>query len=227
MLTAYGILGALTSLGAGLVLRRRLAPAGYRYDDESDVRRLPLGWMPPLCALVLPLVAIGGARVGGGTLAVVQVLVAVVLVALAAIDLDVHRLPDRVTQPLLVGTALGVGVVALVNRDLASGQRAVIAGLVLAACYFVLAFVGGGAGMGFGDVKLAPTLGLLLGYHSWSHVVVGTTLAFLTGTTWGLALIVMRRGGLRSAFAFGPHMIAGALVLLMAAGAVPVLDHLL
>lgn len=226
MLTAYGVLGFVLSLGVGLVLRQRLAPAGYRYDDEQDVRRLGLAWVPPLTAVVLPLVAVGGWRVGGWSLAVLQTAVALVLIALSVIDLDVHRLPDRITQPLLVGTALGLGVVVLVGRDVTSGQRAVFAALGLGAFYFVLAFLGGGAGMGFGDVKLAPTLGLLLGFHSWSHVVVGTTLAFVTGTVWGVAQMVRRRGGIKSAFAFGPHMIGAALLLLMAAGIGPLLDRL-
>jgi len=72
--------------------------------------------------------------------------------------------------------------------------------------------------MGFGDVKLAPTLGLVLGWYGWGAVVTGTFAGFALGAVWGLFLIAARRAGRRTALPFGPFMLVGALAaVLMAA----------
>jgi leader peptidase (prepilin peptidase)/N-methyltransferase len=65
-------------------------------------------------------------------------------------------------------------------------------------------------GMGFGDVKLAGVLGMYLGFLGWPHVFAGTFAAFLFGGLWSLALLVSRRGTLKSSIPFGPFMLAGA-----------------
>jgi leader peptidase (prepilin peptidase)/N-methyltransferase len=64
--------------------------------------------------------------------------------------------------------------------------------------------------MGFGDVKLAGVLGMYLGFLGWPHVFAGTFAAFLLGGLWSLALLVFRRGTLKSSIPFGPFMLAGA-----------------
>ena len=51
-------------------------------------------------ALVLPLVALAGWGSHGWSLAVVQWALGAVLLTMAAIDIDVRRLPDRFTKPL-------------------------------------------------------------------------------------------------------------------------------
>ena len=63
--------------------------------------------------------------------------------------------------------------------------RAVLAGLALGAFYLVLVVLGRGSAFGLGDAKLAPTIGVLLGFFSWAHVIVGTFLAFLLGAVYG------------------------------------------
>ena len=79
------------------------------------------------------------------------------------------------------------------------------------AFYFALVFAYP-AGMGFGDVKLAGVLGALMGYLSWSALIVATFGAFLLGAIVGVALIVTSRGGRKTAIPFGPFMIAFALI---------------
>jgi leader peptidase (prepilin peptidase)/N-methyltransferase len=66
-------------------------------------------------------------------------------------------------------------------------------------------------GMGFGDVKLAPTLGLALGWYGWSAVVAGTLVGFGLGAGVGLVLLAMRRVDRRTPIPFGPFMLLGAL----------------
>ena len=70
------------------------------------------------------------------------------------------------------------------------------------------------AGMGFGDVRLAALLGLALGHLGWAELLVGVYSGFLVFGLPGLLLAIVRRDRrlLRTAFPFGPFMVAGALV---------------
>ncbi|HEU5110610.1 MAG TPA: prepilin peptidase [Micromonosporaceae bacterium] len=139
---------------------------------------------------------------------------AAVGVALAMIDLDVLRLPDRIVLPsYAIGGVLLLAPLA-VERDLAAALRAVAAAAALWVFYFALAFFGG---MGFGDVKLAGLLGLYLGWLGWGSVLVGTFAAFLLGGVVGIGLMLARRAGRRTAIPFGPAMLAGALLALFVA----------
>jgi leader peptidase (prepilin peptidase) / N-methyltransferase len=138
-------------------------------------------------------------------------------VALAAIDLEHHRLPNALTLPsyLIGGVLLALAVV--LNAP-GSGWntylRALLGMAALFAFYFVLALIYP-AGMGFGDVKLAGVLGLYLGWLGWGSLVVGAFLGFLLGALSGLALMAFRRVGRKSRIPFGPFMLAGALLAIV------------
>lgn len=136
-------------------------------------------------------------------------------VALALIDLDVRRLPDAIVLPSYVVVAVLLGGAALVQQDPAAAVRALVGGVLLWLLYFVLCVARPG-GMGFGDVKLAGILGAYLGYAGWSALVVGAFAAFLLGGAAGAALVVSRRAGRRSSLPFGPFMLAGAALGLVA-----------
>jgi len=143
---------------------------------------------------------------------------AAISVALALIDIDVHRLPDAIVLP---SYAAAVVLLALASAnpggtaDWGALLRAVIAGGVLWVVYLVLVLVYP-AGMGFGDVKLAGVLGLYLGWVGWASVVVGWFAAFLLGGVFGLGLMTLGRAGRKSAIPFGPWMLLGAAVGLVA-----------
>ncbi len=141
---------------------------------------------------------------------------AAVSVALAAIDVDVRRLPDVIVVPsYLVGVLLLVPV-AVARADWWSAGRGLAAMVALLALYLVLAGVHPG-GMGFGDVKLAGLLGLYLGWLSWSAVVIGTFAGFLFGALFGIAIVAAGRGTRKTAIPFGPYMLAGTLLAVFAA----------
>jgi leader peptidase (prepilin peptidase)/N-methyltransferase len=70
--------------------------------------------------------------------------------------------------------------------------------------------------MGFGDVKLSGVLGLYLGWLGWGVWAVGLFLGFLFGGLFGVALIALRRGGRKTAVPFGPFMLLGVLVAVLA-----------
>jgi leader peptidase (prepilin peptidase)/N-methyltransferase len=138
-------------------------------------------------------------------------------VALAMIDIDVLRLPDRIVLPSYAVVAVLLTIAAVGAQDWWPLGRAAIGAAAMFAFYFALAFVNP-AGMGFGDVKLAGVLGALMGFLSWSALVVATFGAFLLGAIVGVALIVTRRGGRKTAIPFGPFMIAAALTTVLAGG---------
>lgn len=147
----------------------------------------------------------------------------VMAVRLTVIDVRSHLLPNRIVFPsyavagalLLAASLLTFFANAGPDRHLFAdlfavpGLRVLAGGAVLWLFYFVLRLIHP-PGMGFGDVKLAGVLGLYLGYLGWSHVFAGTFAAFILGGLWSLAILVSRRGTLRSAIPFGPFMLAGA-----------------
>jgi leader peptidase (prepilin peptidase)/N-methyltransferase len=136
--------------------------------------------------------------------------------ALAVIDLDCRRLPNAIVLPSYPVVAILLTLSAAWQHDWWALARAAIGAAALLAFFFALAFAHP-AGMGFGDVKLAGILGGVLGYLSWSALVIGTFASFLLGALVGIAVIASRHGGRKTAIPFGPFMIAGVLVAIFAA----------
>jgi leader peptidase (prepilin peptidase) / N-methyltransferase len=142
---------------------------------------------------------------------------AAVGIALSAIDLDVRRLPNAIVHPaylvlgvlLTVGATFGGGLSPLVRAGI--GAAAMFVGFLLLA----VAYPGG---MGFGDVKLAGLVGAVLGYLSYSALIVGAIAAFLLGGAISAILMLLHRADRKSAIPFGPAMLAGAAVAIFAAG---------
>jgi leader peptidase (prepilin peptidase) / N-methyltransferase len=148
-----------------------------------------IGWSPPLAAWLV---------------------LAVVGAILCYIDLRTKYLPSAIIWP-----AYGVVAVLLVAASAASGDwhallRAVVAGAVTFALFWVLWWVYP-AGLGFGDVRLSGLLGGALGWLGWAEVITGVYGGFLLGAILGLVLVAFKVFE-RKAFAFGPFMLAGALV---------------
>jgi len=130
-------------------------------------------------------------------------------VALALIDIDVHKLPNAIVLP-----AYAVGAVLLTSASIVSGEYSVLlrAGIAMAAlflAYFLMAFLYP-AGMGLGDVKLAGVLGLYLGWVGWGAVIVGALGAFILGGIYAFVLILGKRANRKSGIPFGPWMLVGA-----------------
>lgn len=136
-------------------------------------------------------------------------------VALAMIDLDLKRLPNRIVLPSYpVLTLLLLGA-TFANGDWWRLVRALLAAAVLFGFFFLLAFIYP-AGMGFGDVKLAGVLGLVLGYLSWWAVAIGAFTGFLLGAVVGVAVLASGRGNRKTALPFGPFLITGTLIAVFA-----------
>lgn len=151
------------------------------------------------------------ARVGASWALPAFLYLAVLGAVLAIVDVKVHRLPDALVLPAYPISLGLLALAAAAEGAWSSYGRALCAGAVLWTAYLVLALAYPG-GMGFGDVKLSGVLGVHLGWLGWAEVAAGTLLAFVLGGLIGIALMVSGRASRRSAIAFGPCMLAGALL---------------
>ena len=192
-----------------------LVRGGHRYPDEAALPTRRFRWVLPTSTGAVLVIGVGGGQRPAH--AAVCTAFAVFLILVCAIDVDVRRLPDRWTYPAMLGAPLATGLLALVDRDGAAWLRSLLAGLALAVVYLVLVLIGGASGLGLGDAKLAPSIGVILGYLSWAHVVVATLFAILIGGIVAGVLLVSRRGR-SSFFAFGPAMSAGAMIVMVGPG---------
>ncbi|MHA6669278.1 prepilin peptidase [Homoserinimonas sp. A447] len=136
---------------------------------------------------------------------------AAISVALTLIDLDVHKLPNKIVLPAYVVGATLLAAASLFVADYDSMLRAAIgcAAMFLAYLLMALAYPNG---MGFGDVKLAGVLGLFLAWLGWGSLAVGAFAAFVLGGLFSIILLVLRRADRKSSIPFGPWMLAGAWV---------------
>lgn len=130
------------------------------------------------------------------------------LVAQTAIDLRTRRLPREVTY-----TAMALGAPLLVAASIAAGEPrrvalaaggAVIATLLMGAIHFASR-----GGMGEGDVRLSPLIGMYLGWQNPGIVPLGLFLGFLAGALVGVALMAISRAGRKTALPFGPFLALG------------------
>lgn len=137
--------------------------------------------------------------------------VAWVGVALSYIDICEHRLPDWLNYSAFVGAATFLAVAAFVDGTWGAYGRAWLAAAAMTLGYAVLAMLRPGE-LGLGDVKLAASLGLVLGWIGWGHVLLGAFAGFLLGGLFSIGLLATGRATKRSHIPFGPFMLAGALV---------------
>lgn len=131
-------------------------------------------------------------------------------VTLAFVDIAIARLPDPLTGAALAGT-LGF----LTADALAGGHPGRLAGTVIAALalcgFYLVLFVIRPSGMGLGDVKLAASVGVALGWIGWRALVEGTFLTFALAAIYGVALLLLRRATRTSQLPLGPFIVLGTL----------------
>ena len=114
------------------------------------------------------------------------------LLALACIDLELMLLPKLIVYPAL-GLVIGLLLLAAVMTG--EWHRLLIA-ILFALGWFIAFFALNLLSpryLGFGDVRLAPVLGLALGWLGWKYVILGFFSANLFGAVIGIFLIATKR----------------------------------
>lgn len=139
---------------------------------------------------------------------------AAVSIALALIDLDTRRLPNVLVLPIYAVGAVLLTIAAALSGAWAALAMAGIGMAALGLGYLLIAVIRPG-GMGMGDVKLAGALGLFLGWLGPETLLVGTIAGFLLGGGAGVVLL-LRGAGRKASLAFGPWLIAGAWIGILA-----------
>lgn len=134
---------------------------------------------------------------------------AAITIALALIDLDTHKLPNKIVVPAYLVGAVLLGASSILVADYDALIRAGIGMVAMFVAYLLMALAYPG-GMGFGDVKLAGVLGLYLAWLGWGELIVGAFAAFVLGGVFSIILLILRRAGRKSGIPFGPWMLAGA-----------------
>jgi leader peptidase (prepilin peptidase)/N-methyltransferase len=138
-------------------------------------------------------------------------LIGLVFVAMLAIvtltDLERRIIPNKV---LIVGAVLCLAIAVPTDP---SGLIERLAAAVAAGGIFFLVVLAYPAGMGLGDVKLAATMGLFLGWAVGPAILTALLVASLVGVT----LIARHGAGARKmAIPFGPFLALGGIVGLLA-----------
>ncbi|MGH9062693.1 MAG: prepilin peptidase [Acidimicrobiales bacterium] len=137
-------------------------------------------------------------------------LFAAALVAVAAIDLEHHIVPNRVVYPTLAVAVPLLVLAAVVDHSPAALLRAAIGGAAAFVALLVIHLVQP-RGMGFGDVRLAGVIGVFLGWLGLGLVALGLFVGFLLAAAAGIALMAAGRAGRRSQVPFAPFLAAGAM----------------
>jgi leader peptidase (prepilin peptidase)/N-methyltransferase len=176
----------------------------------------PISIRYPLVELVTGGLFAGlGLRFGTNPVLPAVLLLAAVGVALTLIDLDTGRLPFAITVPTLGAVAALLVVAGSVHGWSPLGVALLSLG-VWSAVYGGLWLGTAGRGMGLGDVVLAPSLGVVLGWLGWGPSLIGLLAGFGVGALVGVVLIAAGRARRRSAIPFGPFMLTGAALAIFA-----------
>lgn len=134
---------------------------------------------------------------------------------LTLIDLEHKRLPDALTIPTLVaGIALAGAVAGMGSGGLDAWLRALACAAGAFLVFLVIAIAAPG-GFGLGDVKLAPSLALLVGLSPRGPALTFTAflLSFVLGSVIGIALMILGKAGRKTALPFGPFLVLGTLLV--------------
>lgn len=139
--------------------------------------------------------------------------IGIILLLIFAFDLFYGVIPDLVSYAFFAWVVLYRLGLYLTNifqpQDL---FNSIIAAIVLTAFFYFLYFITKKKGFGLGDVKIAPSLALLLG---WPDLIVAVFSAFTIGAVFGLILISLRKKQFGQTLPFAPFLVIGVVIALL------------
>lgn len=199
------LLAAGVGAGYGVWLRRTLNQLRYRTPDEHHQPPPgPRRWIIPTTAAAAGLLAHSAATSATPWLYLSLLPLLATGPALAAIDHDVMRLPNRILGPTALASLAGILTATIVLQQPTTAVQALL-GAVLAGSVFYLTNRITHGGIGMGDVKLATLIGTTIAPLSLTLVLP----ALLTGTITAWTIHTIRHT--RGAFAYGPWLLASLL----------------
>jgi leader peptidase (prepilin peptidase)/N-methyltransferase len=146
------------------------------------------------------------------------------LLALSCIDVEHLMLPKKVIYPTFLLVSVLLVLAAAVNDTWHLLVMAALYAVGWFVAFFLLNLASPRA-LGFGDVRLAPLLGLGLGWLGWRYVVLGFFAANLIGAVVGVALIASKRIDRRQPIPYGVFLAVGVAVAVFAGPEIVVHFH--
>jgi leader peptidase (prepilin peptidase)/N-methyltransferase len=191
----------LVPMASWLVLRGKCRHCGARIGTEPLVIEFAN----------TTLFVLFGLKFGAAAVLPAYWCLAAALVALVWIDLHEFRLPREITYAALV-ISLVIMINAAILDDEPRNLWDALLGATIALAIMAVIYFASRGGMGDGDVRLAPLLGLHLGYLSVAIVPVGLFFGFLIGAVVGVAMMATRKAGRKTALPFGPFLATGTVL---------------
>ena len=122
-------------------------------------------------------------------------------------DVKYHIIPDLMTLIFTLASAA-----LIISSGLQTLGIHLAGGILLFGLLYVLYAVTKGRGMGFGDVKFAFPMGLLLGPVDG---FLALYLSFMIGGLYGTLALLSGNKKLKSSIAFGPFLIVGSVIMVV------------
>lgn len=200
----------LAALACGALGWSWLRTGSYRRPDDDGALPRHL-WVPALAPFV-GLVLERSLADRSWPVLLAPLLLAMVGLVLAAVDADVHRLPNALTVPLVPAVVGVLAVASATTGDWNALLRTAVATVLVGGGSIAMAFFLYGRSIGMGDAKLLVSIAPTLAWFGWSHLIVGIWLGFALGGIVALALLLARRATRSTHLAFGPYLVAGAVL---------------
>ena len=137
------------------------------------------------------------------------------LLALSVIDVERLLLPKAIVWPLSIAVTALLVVAAAATADWHNLFVGIACGAAWFVVFYAMFFISPKL-IGFGDVRLAPVLGLSLGWLGWRYVILGFFAANLIGAIIGIALIASHRMSRRQQVPYGVFLAMGCAVAVFA-----------
>lgn len=205
VVTAVLLTGLLTGLVTRPLLRRLPEPIGS--DSEGKTPYRTLATKPFLITASIASMTAAGVAWSTMPLAVQPpwAVLSVVGVILVAIDAATTWLPIQLTHASWLLMVIAVASMPLLGAGSEVVLRSAAGAGIALVLYLGLWFLSR-AGIGFGDVRLAPLLGAASAAQSWTLLLWALVLGSLAGGVWGIIQLLRRRPG---AFAYAPPLLLG------------------
>lgn len=194
-----------------------------------------ISWQYPIVEIIAGLIFIFPSWIFGfGVPAALWTLIFLIFLLISIIDLRLRVIPNKlnaivaITGIVLIafryisgeygsgltiqGTFLGSYAIAfwpfgeniLINHAI---------GATVAIVFFGLLYVfSRGRAMGFGDVKLASAVGILMG---WPDVALALILSFILGSVVGVFYLLTNKKGMKDTLPFGPFIVLGVTLVFL------------
>lgn len=134
-------------------------------------------------------------------------------IRLSAIDIKTHCLPNQLVGGFALIEMVALGILSWFASDFARLSNALVIATITTTAYLLLYLLSRGS-LGMGDVKFAFPLGLCVGWYAADLWLTNIFVAFLlAGLVTGIR-VVTGRINRKSRIAFGPFMLASAVLTL-------------